>query len=578
MLRSLGIVIGVAAVAAFATAAANSSLLVAMIGLACAACAVMLFVTAHNKADEVTCPPQSCAESTSPGEPASPGIDSPPRTPEIIAPASLDVASVAQALLASARIAGPAVRTTIWRADGASNEPIIVADVGAAPDAGHPGRDGVVTAIREGTTVLETLELGSEADNPSVRFRYVVPITFAKSAGAATVDFLGESPDMEALNRIAAAFRLPLAAGLALGLARSESEAAALLLDSARGLARILDPAQVVQVTLKRALELTGATSGSVMLYDDDGETLRIAAAVGVPAQVVRDTAVRPGDGIAGWVALSGQPLVVEDLPGRTNAIRSRGIRSAVSVPLVDQDGVLGVLNVGSREYPSAFTATDLSSLEALALQATVSLRNARAIASAGDIYFDTLKALSLALETKDPYALGGTERVMHYAVRLGSTMGLGPAEAQALEIAAMLHDIGMSSVGETAMVSQRPLSTVELGMLKMHPVIAAEILEQAPALREVAPIVFHHHERYDGTGYAGGISGEAIPLGARILAVADAFVAMTSDRPYRKAMSEEEAAAELCENAGTQFDPAVVDAFVSIVLAETNRVRESEH
>jgi HD-GYP domain-containing protein (c-di-GMP phosphodiesterase class II) len=106
-----------------------------------------------------------------------------------------------------------------------------------------------------------------------------------------------------------------------------------------------------------------------------------------------------------------------------------------------------------------------------------------------------------------------------------------------------------------------------------MHPVIAAEILEQAPALREVAPIVYHHHEHYDGAGYVNGLSGAEIPLGARILAVADAYVAMTSMRPYRQAMSHEAAVAELRANAGTQFDPHVVEALVDVAAERPDLV-----
>jgi HD-GYP domain-containing protein (c-di-GMP phosphodiesterase class II) len=113
--------------------------------------------------------------------------------------------------------------------------------------------------------------------------------------------------------------------------------------------------------------------------------------------------------------------------------------------------------------------------------------------------------------------------------------------------------------------------------MLAMHPSVAADILSQAPALRGVVPIVFHHHEHFDGNGYSGGVSGESIPYGARILAVADAFVAMTSDRPYRRALSTRQALAELTDEAGTQFDPVVVEALVDLVDSESDRVPHRE-
>jgi HD-GYP domain-containing protein (c-di-GMP phosphodiesterase class II) len=244
-------------------------------------------------------------------------------------------------------------------------------------------------------------------------------------------------------------------------------------------------------------------------------------------------------------------------------------VRSAVSVPIGDEDGILGVLNVGSHAYPARFTDAHMEALGVLGTQTAVALRNARAVDSARDLYFATLRALALAMETKDPYARGTTDRVVRYATALGREMGLDEQELLSLEVASLLHDIGMSATGETVVACDRPLSTFERGLLKLHPVLAAEILEEVPALKKVIPIVYHHHERYDGEGYVVGLSGESIPLGSRILAIADAFTAMTSKRPYRGAMTVEQALEELEGNAGSQFDPEVVRAFVEMMRRE---------
>jgi len=193
-------------------------------------------------------------------------------------------------------------------------------------------------------------------------------------------------------------------------------------------------------------------------------------------------------------------------------------------------------------------------------------LRSAQAVESSRDLYFDTLKALALALETKDPYARGTTEKVLGLATALGRRMALEPRQQQALRVAALLHDVGMAAVGDAAAVGDRPLSTVEWGLLKMHPVIAADVLSQAPALHDAVPIVYHHHEHFDGDGYVVGLSGEQIPIGARILAVADAFTAMTSDRPYRQARSAAEALQEIEALSGSQFDPDVVAVLFEVV------------
>jgi len=318
---------------------------------------------------------------------------------------------------------------------------------------------------------------------------------------------------------------------------------------------------------------LSAAETGSVMLLDRETGKLTIEISEGLPPEVVHSTSLGEGEGIAGWVLTSGQPMLIEDLPARTPAARRHGIRSAVSVPIADDEGILGVLNVGSKSFPARFTESHMSSIEVLGKQTATALRNAFAVAESRGLYFDTLKALAVALETKDPYSKGGTDRVLEFAEALGEVFGLPADEMHALRVAALLHDIGMTAAGDGVLNSDRPLTTVERALLKMHPQIASEILHEVPALKHVVPIVYHHHEWYDGQGYLDGVSGEGIPLGARILAVADAYVAMTSPRPYRAAFGDKEALRELSEKAGTQFDPAVVDALKDVLGGGTNRV-----
>jgi HD-GYP domain-containing protein (c-di-GMP phosphodiesterase class II) len=260
-------------------------------------------------------------------------------------------------------------------------------------------------------------------------------------------------------------------------------------------------------------------------------------------------------------VLATNKTLVVEDLHDKGARARRHGVRSAMAVPIADDDGVLGVLNGGSRMFQARFSASHQMALEALGRIGAVALRNARAIEASRTLYFDTLRALSLALETKDPYSRGATDRVLELATALGVQMGLEEREQSALRVAALLHDVGMAALGDAAIVENRPLTTVEWGMIQMHPVIASDVLTQAPALADAVPIVYHHHEHYDGRGYVLGISGERIPLGARVLAVADAFVALTSERPYRPAMAQSQALEEIASKSGTQFDPEVVQA-----------------
>jgi HD-GYP domain-containing protein (c-di-GMP phosphodiesterase class II) len=405
-------------------------------------------------------------------------------------------------------------------------------------------------------------------------WRYALPVSAGEAVGVAAVDFQSESePDTSALPALTAPLRGSLAGALGMYISHQELTTARMLIDSARDLSRMLDPREVLAAALARAMELSEAQTGSIMLVDAASGRLHIALSKGLSEEVVQSTSLSEGEGIAGWVLASRQPLLIEDLAARTPSARRHGVRSAVSVPIADDDGILGVLNVGSRSFPARFTESHMGSMELLGKQTAIALRNARAVVESRALYFDTLKALAVALETKDPYSRGGTERVLEYAEALGASFGLPDHERDALRIAALLHDIGMAAAGEGVVLADRPLTTVERALLKMHPQIASEILDEAPALHNVVPIVYHHHEWYDGEGYLNGVSGEGIPLGARILAVADAYVAMTSDRPYRRAFSEREAMRELTEKAGTQFDPSVVDALRDILQGGPNRV-----
>lgn len=176
-----------------------------------------------------------------------------------------------------------------------------------------------------------------------------------------------------------------------------------------------------------------------------------------------------------------------------------------------------------------------------------------------------TIKALVTALEARDEYTKGHTHRVSKYALMLGRFMGLTTYELDKLEIAANLHDIGKIGVKDDILLKPGQLSDEEYAKIQEHAVIGAEILRPLNSLQDVVPLILFHHERWDGKGYPSMIKGKKIPLGARIIAVADTFDAITSDRPYRKALSENEALDIIKENIGTQFCPTCGKAFLEM-------------
>ncbi len=178
------------------------------------------------------------------------------------------------------------------------------------------------------------------------------------------------------------------------------------------------------------------------------------------------------------------------------------------------------------------------------------------------------IRSLAAAVDAKDQYTHGHSERVTNYALEIGTQIGLSQDVMSSLRVAGLLHDLGKIGVPDVVLNKPGDLTHEERETVKEHPTVGANILRRAPHLENVVPAVLHHHERWDGSGYPDRLKGEEIPLVARLLAVADAFDAMTSDRPYRRRMSVHEALLQLQVNAGKQFDPSLVNAFIGVMTS----------
>lgn len=177
-----------------------------------------------------------------------------------------------------------------------------------------------------------------------------------------------------------------------------------------------------------------------------------------------------------------------------------------------------------------------------------------------------TIRALAATVDAKDHYTHGHSEKVAKYATLIAQEIGYSRDKLESLRIAALLHDIGKIAVPDQLLNKPGSLSLKERKAMRSHPVVGFDIIKHVDAISECLPAVLHHHERYDGNGYPEGLKGSSIPLDARILAVADAYDAMTSERPYRSdKMTCEQALAQLARGSGTQFDPRIVETFVSL-------------
>jgi putative nucleotidyltransferase with HDIG domain len=197
-------------------------------------------------------------------------------------------------------------------------------------------------------------------------------------------------------------------------------------------------------------------------------------------------------------------------------------------------------------------------------------LDNAALYQELEELFLGAVKSLTDAVDAKSPWTRGHSERVTAYAMAIGRELGLSETQMKTLRLAGLLHDVGKIGTYDAILDKPDRLTPEEFALVKQHPDKGARIIEDIKQLRDVAEVIRYHHERMDGKGYPYGVKGEAIPLLSRILAVADSFDSMTTDRPYRPAPGEEYAVKELRRCAGTQFDPRVVEAFLRWLQVET--------
>jgi HD-GYP domain-containing protein (c-di-GMP phosphodiesterase class II) len=242
-------------------------------------------------------------------------------------------------------------------------------------------------------------------------------------------------------------------------------------------------------------------------------------------------------------------------------------IRNILAVPVGPADKMMGFLVATNILNKPDFDSTDVKLFNSVANQCAVFIENGRLFNDLKELFIGSLKALTNSIDAKDQYTRGHSERVAlisrWIAEYVKETHPLSEKEIHYIYLAGLLHDIGKIGVSESVLRKQGKLSEEERAIILAHPRIGASILSEIPQMREIIPGVLHHHERYDGQGYPEGLSGQDIPFSARIIALADAFDAMTSRRVYRDAMSIRRALTEVEKGLGTQFDPVVTRAFL---------------
>ncbi len=258
--------------------------------------------------------------------------------------------------------------------------------------------------------------------------------------------------------------------------------------------------------------------------------------------------------------------------PTFLSAIVGRGIQSFLILPIFLNEKLTAVITIG-RSHSEAYSTEDITQARQATDQVAVALSNAILMEELDHFNLGTLKALARTVDAKSSWTAGHSERVTKVALEIGTVLGLSQKEMDNLHRGALLHDIGKLGVSVAILDKPGALDDEEYNMIKKHPSIGATILEPIASYKDIIPIVVQHHERYDGKGYPDGLSGDAINIGARILAVADVFDALNSDRPYREGWAVERVVDLITEEAGRQFDPDIVEAFLEIMRPEKTKV-----
>jgi HD-GYP domain-containing protein (c-di-GMP phosphodiesterase class II) len=331
----------------------------------------------------------------------------------------------------------------------------------------------------------------------------------------------------------------------------------------------------LTRLTVEMVAEVMNARIASLMLVDQERDELYIQAARGLREEVVCGTRVRMDDSIAGWVARHGTPLLVTNVEedprfGERRNAHQYETKSLLSVPVKIDGRVVGVININNKVSCTPFTEDDRMLLSSLSERVARAWQHATDHDETADRVEQTTNALSAIIENARRSRLKLTSGSMATrAVAVARRLGLSEHDVQALAYVASIHDVGMAHVGAPVLHEPGALDPDAWAQVAQHPARTVEIVKPIEFQEQVTEIIMAHHERLDGRGYPRGLRGDEIPLGARIIAVVDAYESMTMGRPYRQSMSHEDAVREIRRCAGTQFDPKVVEAFIQAAAAE---------
>ncbi|OGW43405.1 MAG: hypothetical protein A2Y66_03585 [Nitrospirae bacterium RBG_13_41_22] len=315
---------------------------------------------------------------------------------------------------------------------------------------------------------------------------------------------------------------------------------------------------------LDYSLSITNSDAGSILLIEDNNLVFKIAKGEKVTELI--GTSIPKNKGIAGWVAENGKSLLIADVKEdkRFNpdidAITGYQTRSVLCVPLIMRTGVIGVIELMNKK-DGFYTKKDEEMVAYLADQAAISIAKVRFYEDQKNYEIHLTDILLEAIDSQIPDMKGHSKRVAYYSNIIAKKINMSEEKRKRLYFACLMHDIGLLKI--------KPEDKTNRSEIKRHPVIGYEMIRPINFYADITPFILHHHERYDGLGYPSQLNGEAIPLESRIITIAEAFDTMISKTSYKIPMDFDSAIKELKRNAGTQFDPQLVEVFVNNISQE---------
>jgi putative nucleotidyltransferase with HDIG domain len=339
-------------------------------------------------------------------------------------------------------------------------------------------------------------------------------------------------------------------------------------------LTRTTDLDVLLNKIIKYAAMIVKAEAASILLLDKKKNELYFKASLGKKSQEVKKYKVKVGEGIAGWVAKKGKTLIVDDVckdkrwAKKIDTSIKFKTKSLICVPLILEKEIMGVMEVINKKDKEHFDKNDKEILNSFANQVVIALRNANIIEDLNNYFVHITEILIQAMENESLGPKGHFMRLARLTTQMGGKLGISGKDYNNLYYASLLHDIGKIKISKKIDISfnaKDSFNSVQ-NKISLHPVVGANMLKQINLFKDIIPIVKHHHENYDGTGYPDGLSGEKIPLASRIISVVEDYTKIIYNKHIESHSENEKALNKLFSLTGIKYDPKVINALKEII------------